>query len=72
MNFQTTFIFPTPIGAFLFSFGIDFRLGVNIFIDLVNIRSVEVGVSLRSSLSVSAYFGYGSPGILEGGAYIRG
>lgn len=56
----------------MFSFGVDVRFGVNIFIDLVNIRSVEVGVSLRSTVSLYAYFGYGCPGILEAGAFIRG
>ena len=72
MFFEITFVFPTPIGVFLFTFAIDLRLGGNIFIDLVNLRSVEIGVGLKSSLNLYAYFGYGIPRILEVGTFIRG
>ncbi len=63
MFFEVTFVFPTPIGVFLFTFSIDLRLGANIFIDVVNLRSVEIGISLKSSLNLHAYFGYGIPRI---------
>ena len=50
----------------------DFTFDCDIVISLVNLRSVDIGISVSPSLSLEATFGYGIPGIIEVGMFIKG
>jgi hypothetical protein len=62
----------TPVGVFIFTFLVDLTFDCDVVISLVNLRSIDIGINVHPALSLEARFGYGIPGIIEVGMYIRG